>query len=71
MMVSSSSPPPQLPVSSLIFLLSSPSSDPIGNAVVDIKSLQLPPNVPLFLDLPLQDVPHGSLQIEITLQDFH
>lgn len=43
--------------------------DPIGNCVIDLKSLQLPSNVPLFLDLPLQDVPKGSIQVEITLQE--
>lgn len=43
--------------------------DPIGNCVIDLKALQLPSNVPLFLDLTLQDVPRGTLQLEITLQE--
>jgi hypothetical protein len=41
--------------------------DPIGNCTVDIAGLNLPNAVPLFLNIPLKDVSHGNIQIEITL----
>jgi hypothetical protein len=30
--------------------------------------MALPSDVPLFLDVPLKDVKHGNIQIEVTVQ---
>jgi hypothetical protein len=49
--------------------------DPIGEVLVDMQSLDLRNRAmqgvgPLELDLPLEKVPHGSIQLSIYLQTF-
>ena len=43
--------------------------DPIGHVTVELKALSLESGVVRPLDLTLLDVKHGSLQLEVTLQE--
>ena len=45
------------------------STDHIGHCTVSLRSLSLPNGVPLYLDVPLEGVPHGSVQMELLLQE--